>query len=688
MALSRFRNHVLAVLVVGLACSALRAQDLNDQLEQAMKDAVRKVSPSVVQIVTQGGADLVVPSPKGPVFRKALGPTTGLIVGSDGYVISSAFNFINNPTNILVQVPGHAEPFIAKKVATDRSKMLTLLKIEQNQLPVPVMAPLKEIHEGQWAIALGRTLDAKRDAPPSISVGIISALGRIWGKAIQTDAKISPVNYGGPIIDIQGRVQGILVPASPQGQDETAGFEWYDSGIGFAIPYEDVLAVVPKLKLGKDLKKGVLGVRLKSDDIYSTKVEIGDVSRDTTAAKAGIKAGDVIIELEGHPVERMAQVMHILGRKYEGDKVSLKYKRGANVIELKDVELIGALQGYTHPFLGILPMRDDPRAGVEVRFVYPKSPADKAGIKAGDRILKFGVGKDLKTFAGPKQARDEFFDFLNTQSPGSEIQLEVARKEGKTDALTVTLDSMTEDIGVPEKLPEKSTLEKARDPLEVTKKKPEVDKIAKIDTGLLKRTTATGEHKYWVWVPDNYNPNVSHALVVWLHPPGKKEVKDVEDFTDTWTDFCEDQHIIMVGPTTDNENGWAPGQAEFVLEAVRDTLNRYTIDKQRVVAHGMGIGGQMALFLGFNHRDIFKGVATTGAIVSNPRENVNNQRLAFFLAGGELDPLVKNISESKTKLIDLKYPVVFRQFAERGREYFTTAQLRELVRWIDSLDKQ
>src|SRR5438045_3720475 len=83
------------------------------------------------------------------------------------------------------------------------------------------------------ALALGRTW-ASADAPPSVSVGIISALDRIWGKAVQTDAKVSPVNYGGPLVDVQGRVQGILVPASPRGQDETAGHEWYDSGIGFA----------------------------------------------------------------------------------------------------------------------------------------------------------------------------------------------------------------------------------------------------------------------------------------------------------------------------------------------------------------------------------------------------------------------------------------------------------------------
>ena len=110
---------------------------------------------------------------------------------------------------------------IAQRIASDKSRLLTLLKIEATGLPVPRHVPKNEIAEGQWSIALGRTLDAKRAQVPSVSVGIISATGRIWGKALQTDAKISPINYGGPMIDIEGRVQGILVPASPQGDDVT-----------------------------------------------------------------------------------------------------------------------------------------------------------------------------------------------------------------------------------------------------------------------------------------------------------------------------------------------------------------------------------------------------------------------------------------------------------------------------------
>ncbi len=686
---------ILAILLAMIAPT--RAQEINDQLEKMTKDAVKKVAPAVVQIVTQGGIDMVVTSPKGPVFRKAIGPTTGVVVGEDGYIISSAFNFVNNPTVILVAVPGQAEPFVAKQIATDKSRLLTLLKIDTKGLPVPKFVPKKDIAEGQWSIALGRTLDVKRAQPPSVSVGIISAIGRIWGKALQTDAKISPINYGGPIIDIEGRVQGILVPASPQGEDVTAGFEWYDSGIGFAIPLEDVLAVLPRLKQGKDLKKGLLGIRMKSQDMYSVIPEIAEVTQESAAARAGLKPGDIIVEIEGHPVVRMAQILHILGTKYEGDKISLKYKRGKDEIALKDLELVGQMTVTANPFLGILPMRDDPKLGLEIRAVFSKSPADKAGLKVGDRIVKYGVAKPDAAFTGVVAGREEFAGWLSTLSPGTEIKLEVKNKDGKTNPYTVTLAHLPgtmkgEDTPIPEKLPQLSSLKKALEPLETLKQKKKPAKVEtpeeKAETGLLKRNTPDGEHKYWLYVPDDYDPNMSYGLVVWLHPPGKNKESDVESITDLWGDYCKENQLIMVCPTSENEAGWVPSEAEFVVAAVRATIEKYTVDHQRIVAHGLGVGGQMALYLGLNNRDLFRGAVTTGAVLTQAKDNNPAQPLSFFLAGGELDPLIKSIADSRDQLQQHKFPVVFREIRNRGREYFEEIHVQEVIRWIDSLDRQ
>ena len=127
----------------------------------------------------------------------------------------------------------------------------------------------------------------------------------------------------------------------------------------------------------------------------------------------------------------------------------------------------------------------------------------------------------------------------------------------------------------------------------------------------------------------------------------------------------------------------------MIAEAVRDVMATYTIDKRRVVAHGMGVGGQMAFYLGFHNRDLIRGVATTGARwPARPKEKVANQPLPFFLLAGGKDPLKDAVDESRTKLIEHKYPVDLpRGSRTTGHQYIDEKTLEELVRWIDSLDR-
>jgi serine protease Do len=695
------RIGFLAVLAMAVVAQASHAQgDLNELIEKMTKDAAKTAGASVVQIETRGGADMVVAGPKGQVFRKALGPTTGVIIDADGYIITSAFNFLNDPPIILVRIPGQAgDPLVATRVATDKSRMLTLLKVDAKKLPVATAVSKKEIKEGQWAIALGRALDAKMDKSPSISVGVISALGRVWGKAIQTDAKVSPINYGGPLIDIQGRVQGIVIPASPNGEDITAGTEWYDSGIGFAIPMEDIMAVLPRLKAGKDLHKGMLGVAMKSPDKFSALPEISAIQKASAAERGGLKVGDVLVEVEGKPVVNMAQVLHILGVKYEGDKIALKYKRGKDIVEVKSLELTGTAIVIAQPFLGILPMRDDPKLGVEIRHVFDKSPAEKAGLKVGDRIMKFGIdAKALTEFTGDKRGRTQFLDWLNTMSPGTQINLAVKRAGGdKIDTVAATLDHLPgaapgDTVKILDKLPEVASFKKALAPLELNNPNVKAPKIVEQkppmpETGLLELNTPDGEHKYWLWVYPEYDPNIAHSVIVWMHPPGKNSKEDLDGWADLWDEYCRKHHIILVMPVEKAE-GWQPTYADYVVAATRETMKTYTVDSQRVVAHGIGAGGQMALHLAFNHRDLFKGALVAGASAAPIKDNVANQRLSFFLVAGSLDPITKIIAESRNKLADRRYPAFFREMPERGREYLTSKEIVEAVRWLETLDQQ
>ena len=419
-------------------CLLQPPDDLNASLEATTKAALARIAPSVVQVRTVGGSEFI---GRRETVQRGVGPTTGLIVSEDGYILSSSFNFANKPAAITVIIPGRKEPLAAKVVAEDQTRMLTLLKVEAKGLPVPVASPKQQLKIGQWAMAVGRTWSDTQNTMPSASVGIISALDRVWGKAIQTDAKVSPVNYGGPLVDLQGRVFGILVPLAPRGDSETAGVEWYDSGIGFAVPMEDVLAVLPRLKEGKTLHKGRIGVIMKNDDPVMTESEITSVTLESPASKLGLQVGDKVIAVDGKPIKNQAQFLHAMGPKYEGDTISLKVKRGDKELSFDSVVLTGQPTSHTHAWLGILPVRDDNDNGVKVRYVYPDSPAAKAGIEVGDRITRIE--------SAPIADRDMLQMMVNRLLPGMRIKLDVRKKDGGK-SMNITLAALDDAVPVGE----------------------------------------------------------------------------------------------------------------------------------------------------------------------------------------------------------------------------------------------
>jgi predicted esterase len=146
--------------------------------------------------------------------------------------------------------------------------------------------------------------------------------------------------------------------------------------------------------------------------------------------------------------------------------------------------------------------------------------------------------------------------------------------------------------------------------------------------------------------------------------------------------------MILVCPLAQNETGWLRNEAGFITDVIQDLISTYTIDRQRIVAHGWASGGQQAFYLGFQNRDLIHGVATTGAVlVGQVPDSVPNQRLSFFVIAGGKDPIAKSIAETRTKLTDKKLPVVYREIPDMGSQYLDTDTLAELARWIDSLDR-
>ncbi len=656
-------------------------QDVNEANEQAMKAAIAKAAPWVVKIETAGGTGAVGAAGGPASVRKGVGPTSGVVVGADGFVISSAFNFANKPTDIFITVPGHPRQ-VAKIVANDTSRMLTLLKVDLKGLAVPAAFPKAEIKVGMWTLALGRALDNEDGKTPSVSRGIVSATDRIWGKLTQTDCKVSPINYGGPLVAVDGRVMGVLVPASPNGEGESAGVEWYDGGIGFAVPLDDINAILPRLKEGKELRRGMLGFNPKTpDELYNVPVIVGNVAPQSVAEKIGMKPNDKITTLDGKPVENFKDLMMLLGPKYDGDKITLTVERDGKTETFKDVTLGGISATISQPFLGILPMRDDPEPGVEVRYVYPKSPADIAGIQEGDRIMKFGPSA-APMLTPITTGRTQLSQIVRAAPLSLDFKVELKRKAGaKVEVVTLKLAALGEEL--PDKTPPKSSLERA-----LGKEKKENDKELEVGFKYDLANKTTGR-KYWMYLPDNYDKNKSYGVIVWLHDAGKggKE-REGKDVFKIWETYCDSANFILIGPQAKNGVDWVANETEELTQTIQQAIAGFTIDRSRVVVHGMGNGGSMAMYLAFNARDLIRAAVVSGAVLNgNAKDNLPNQPLSFYVVAGDKDPLIKEIKDTNEKLKAKKFPVIFRELKDFGKEYLDQKTLTEICNWLDALDR-
>ena len=317
---------------------------------KAFRAAVDKVLPSVVSIETYGGVNLNSgPAPKQPakkdtpgkrtktgmqgISRPGEGPTTGLVVSEDGYIITSTFNFIRKPAIITVVLRDGTQ-HVAKLLGQDETRKICLLKIElpdDKKLPVPAIVDAGGIEVGQWSISVGVGYG---DADPAVSAGIVSAKNRISGKAIQTDANISPANYGGPLVDLDGKVIGICVPLSPQGGGAAAGVEWYDSGIGFAVPLHGLDKLIAQMKEGKSIEPGRMGVQ-PGPGPGGKGVSVRAVQPKSGAEKAGLQKGDVITAIDGEVIQDGLHLRSIMGKYVAGDTLKLTVKRGDKELEIE-----------------------------------------------------------------------------------------------------------------------------------------------------------------------------------------------------------------------------------------------------------------------------------------------------------------------------------------------------------------
>lgn len=311
--------------------------------QQVFRDVAQTVRPCLVRIETVGGsqpaeridpeAEEDVPKEKrrsqnpfrdnpGSDFVIAGGATTGIIFTPDGYIVTSSFNFVRDPVLISVAL-SDGRRLAADLVARDQVRKIALLKIDATDLPTPKWKARDEVRVGDWAVALG--LGFGGDAP-SITVGVISALRRMSGFAIQTDAKLNPANYGGPLCDVEGNIVGICVPMA-QRPGELAGVELYDAGVGFVVPADVVQEVFGALKTGRSFYRGWLG--MVASPASQDAVIVQKVADPSPMKSAGVIPGDHIMAVGERTILHFGHLMQAMNMTPAGEIVELHIERDA-----------------------------------------------------------------------------------------------------------------------------------------------------------------------------------------------------------------------------------------------------------------------------------------------------------------------------------------------------------------------
>jgi serine protease Do len=412
-------------------------------LDQAMETLAARVTPAVVNVTVvskaheqQGGAEGTPDmqqffGPEGPFggqgspfgrhfqqqpqnrIERGLG--SGVIISPDGYIVTNN-HVIDGAVDIRVTM-SNREVYPAKLVGADPLTDLAVIKIKGSNLPSVPWGNSANLHPGQTVLAFGNPYGFQF----TVTRGIISALNRPNpdvsdrrkpGEFIQTDAAINPGNSGGALVNAHGELIGIntfLISGS-------GSF----SGMGFAIPAQIVEPTVETLIRDGKVTHAFIGVSItdvtpeNAKFFNMNKAEgalVSDVTPDAPGAKAGLRTGDVITELDGKSVNDAGQLQMLVGQKRPGETIHLQVVRDSKPMSVAvTVEALGGDKGTEvasgeHKGRWGLKLADlspdvrnelqaqDPKLqnsvhGAVVEDVLPGSPADNAGLQQGDVIME------------------------------------------------------------------------------------------------------------------------------------------------------------------------------------------------------------------------------------------------------------------------------------------------------------
>jgi putative serine protease PepD len=253
---------------------------------------------------------------------------TGVVLTSNGEILTNA-HVVEGATSVVVRFAGETEPRVAKILATDIGNDLALIKVEATGLVAATFAKPGSVKIGDAVIAIGYALAL--DGGPTVTSGIVSAMKRTietesgaLNSLIQTDAAISSGNSGGPLVNLKGEVVGINT-AVARGDSESAA-----TNIGFSISVDEVLIVIEQLRdqaNGVERREGFLGVGLTGREDGGQGAIITDVRAGSPADGAGIVVNDIVLSVDGEPIDGQAGLVAAIRDAVPGQKVKIEISR-------------------------------------------------------------------------------------------------------------------------------------------------------------------------------------------------------------------------------------------------------------------------------------------------------------------------------------------------------------------------
>jgi serine protease Do len=339
---------------------------------------------------------------------------SGLIVSSDGYIVTNVHVIDDAKDKGIEVVLNDERKFSGDKVkviGADKLTDIAVLKIDATDLQAAKWGDSDNAQIGEWVLALGNPFELRG----SVTQGIVSAKHRVIGKSaiedlFQTTAIINPGNSGGPLVNLDGEVIGMNVAIASNVE------AW--QGIGFAIPSNTAKRVSNALIKEGKVSRGYLGIRMAQIDdriaqYYDLKnregVLVANVEAGSPAEKAGIKRYDIITGVNGKKIKDARDMLNEIATKPASSSVSLTFEREVNgKLQEQTVEAVLAerppenelttkpqaeiqQEGYNTLGLSLEEIAGTEKGkpeGIQVKEVRPGSPADNAGLRAGDKIVE------------------------------------------------------------------------------------------------------------------------------------------------------------------------------------------------------------------------------------------------------------------------------------------------------------